>query len=89
MKNASTAITERRGKHVDHVIKLDVVYLVGSVNYELLTPNKNITKALYAALLVRLSRVLKEKRSTTPDTTKIFFSMIIFVNKLRRLSKPT
>jgi len=44
--------------------KTHVVYLVVSlVYYELLKPNETITGALYRTQLMRLSRVLKEKRA--------------------------
>ena len=78
IKNGSITITQRRGNHGDHLAststakpnihgkklilciwwnRLSVVY------YELLKPNETITEAFYRTQLMRLSRVLKEKRA--------------------------
>ena len=84
--STSTAKPNIHGKKLMLCIWWDQL---GVVYYELLKPNETITGALYRTQLMRLSRALKEKRATTPDTTKLFFCMIMLVHMLRHRSKPT
>jgi len=76
MKNGSTTITQTKGNHGDHAStstakpnihgkELMCIWWdqLGIVYYELLKSNETITGTLYWTQLMRLSRVLKEKRA--------------------------
>ncbi|GBP57340.1 Glucose-6-phosphate exchanger SLC37A2 [Eumeta japonica] len=53
---------------------------LGMVYYELLNPREIITGTRYRTHLMRLNKALKENAfNTTPDTTKLFFYMIMLV----------